>query len=43
VTPDRKAWVKVEQVKQPGIASVSPSLAAAPATAVGSGKPAWAS
>lgn len=44
VTPDRKAWVKVEQVKQPGIAQVNaPSLAAATQTAVASGKPAWAS
>lgn len=40
ITPDRKAWVKVEQVaKSP---SVAPSLAAATQTAVASGKPAWA-
>lgn len=42
VTPDRKAWVKVEQVKSTASASVSPSLAAATATAIASGKPAWA-
>lgn len=44
ITPDRKAWVKVEQVKQAGIANVaSPSLAAVTKAAVASGKPAWAS
>ena len=44
VTPDRKAWVKVEQVKQAGPAHVAaPSLAAATQTAIASGKPAWAS
>ncbi len=42
ITPDRKAWVKVEQVKTAS-PSVAPSLAAATATAVASGKPAWAS
>lgn len=40
ITPDRKTWVKVEQVvKSP---SVAPSLAAATQTAIASGKPAWA-
>lgn len=44
VTPDRQAWRKVEQVKQAGVAHVAgPSLAAATATAIASGKPAWAS
>lgn len=45
VTPDRKAWVKVEQVKtsSPSSPSVAPSLAAATSAAVASGKPAWAS
>lgn len=39
VTPDRKAWVKVEQVKVPGIAS--PSVVTAAQTN-GAAKPAWA-
>ena len=41
ITPDRKTWLKVEQVaKAP---SVAPSLAAATQAAIASGKPAWAS
>jgi hypothetical protein len=41
VTPDRKAWVKVEQVaKQQTMAS--PSIAAQAQAAVPAGKPAWA-
>ncbi len=40
VTPDRKAWVKVEQVKVPGVAS--PSIAAAAAHSNGAAKPSWA-
>lgn len=43
VTPDRKAWVKVEQVAKTATTAVPSSLAAATATAVASGKPAWAS
>ncbi len=42
VTPDRKAWVKVEQVKSAASPSVAPSLAAATNAAGASGKPAWA-
>lgn len=43
VTPDRKVWVKVEQVKQAGPAHVaSPSLAQVTQQAIASGKPAWA-
>jgi len=41
ITPDRKTWLKVDQVaKAP---SVAPSLAAATQAAIASGKPAWAS
>lgn len=40
VTPDRKDWVKVEQVKVPGV--VSPSIAAAATQTNGAAKPSWA-
>ncbi len=42
ITPDRKAWVKVEQIQKAVPAVASPSLAGAAATAA-PGKPAWAS
>lgn len=41
VTPDRKAWVKVEQVAKPQTMA-APSIAAAAASAPAAGKPAWA-
>lgn len=44
ITPDRKQWVKVEQVKAMGfqpVGTVSPSIAASQAAPAG--KPAWAS
>ena len=40
ITPDRKAWVKVEQVAKTA-STVSPAVAAA-ASAPAAGKPAWA-
>ncbi len=44
ITPDRKAWVKVEQIAKPLTSPpIAPTLAAATATAIASGKPAWAS
>lgn len=43
VTPDRQAWMKVEQVKTANSPSISPAIAAsATAGASGSIKPAWA-
>jgi hypothetical protein len=44
VTPDRKAWVKVEQVKQPGLQQIGAAAAnvAQKAAAGASQKPAWA-
>lgn len=43
VTPDRQAWMKVEQVKTASSPSISPAIAAsATASASGSIKPAWA-
>jgi len=44
ITPDRKAWVKVEQVKKPSAAPVVVAAAVAEKTASGAvKKPAWAS
>jgi hypothetical protein len=44
VTPDRKAWVKVDQVtKQGGFQQVAAPIAAAANQAATAGKPSWAS
>jgi hypothetical protein len=43
VTPDRKAWTKVEQVTKQPQQMAAPGIAAAAAQAAPAGKPAWAS